>query len=145
MGHEPVPRTRATAHTVAYLTARTRSGTVERFHRRREVVCLRLHRNNALDILHLEPVGRRLIGGSKLFHHRTLCKRHIVLVGRQNLIGILLGCLLDHREERRFLLLAIDDECSAENLMTAVLRVDLGEAEDLRVGQRTTILLLQTM
>ena len=29
--------------------------------------------------------------------------------------------------------------------MTAVLGVDLGEAEDLRVGQRTTVLFLQSM
>ena len=55
---------------------------------------------------------------------------------------ILLCRLLDHVEERRLHLLAVDDEHTAEYLVAAVLRVDLREAENLRVGQRAAELFL---
>ena len=58
---------------------------------------------------------------------------------------ILCGSLLDHGEEARFLLNAVDDEGATEDLMTTVLRVDLGETEDLTVGERSLQLLLDLM
>ena len=54
-------------------------------------------------------------------------------------------CLLNHGKERAFHLLAVDDEGAAENLVAAVLRVDLGKAEDFRVGQPASVLLLQSV
>ena len=75
------PGADATAHTVADLTARSRGGTVERLHRRGEVVRLGLQRDDALYILHLEPVARALVFRCKLLHHGTLGEGHVVLIG----------------------------------------------------------------
>ena len=55
---------------------------------------------------------------------------------------MLLRGLLDEGEEARLALLAIDDERSAEYFVTAVLRVDLREAENLGVGKRASVFLL---
>ena len=106
---------------------------------------LSLQRDDALDVLYAEPVARALVLRRKLLNDRSLSESHIILIGREDLVGILLRGLLDHREEGTFHLLAVDDKGSAENLMTAVLRVDLCEAEDLRVRQRAPVLLLQSM
>ena len=103
---------------------------------------LGLERDDALDRLHLEVVGGRLVFRCKLLDHRTLGKRHVVAVGRDDLARMLLGRLLDQREEARLALLAVNDKLTAEDLVAAVLRVDLREAEDLRVGERTPVLLL---
>ena len=104
---------------------------------------LSLEGDHALDVLHLEEVARGLVGRGKLLDDRTLRESHIVLIGRENLVGVLLGGLLDHAEKRRLHLLAVDDELSAEDLVAAVLGVDLGKTEDLAVGERTAVLLLQ--
>ena len=100
-----------------------------------------LKRDYALDILHLKPVGCRLISRSKLLDNRTLRESHIILVSRKNLSRVLFGGLLNHSEERAFLLYAINDKLTTENLMTAMLRVDLCETEYLRVCQWSAILL----
>ena len=92
---------------------------------------LGLQRDDTLDLLHLEPVGSRLIPGRKLLDDRTLGESHIIFIGRENLVGIFLRGLLDHGKERRLHLLAVDDERAAEDLVATVLRVDLGKAEDL--------------
>ena len=136
------PRSYSTAHTVADLTARTRSGAVEGLHGGGEVVGLGFQRDDALDGLHAEPVGRALVGRGKLLHHRSLGKGHVVLVGRENLSGMQLRGLLDHLEEARLALLAVDDKHATEDLVAAVLRVDLRETEDFRVGERASVLLL---
>ena len=106
---------------------------------------LSLQRDDALDVLYAEPVARALVLRCKLLNDRSLGKCHIIFIGRKNLVGVLLRGLLDHREERTLHLLAVDDKGSAEDLMTAVLRVDLCEAEDLRISQRTAVLLLQSV
>ena len=67
----------------------------------------------------------------ELLHNRTLRESHIVFVCRENLVRVLLCCLLDHSEQRRLHLLAVDDERTAEDLVAAVLRVDLCETENL--------------
>ena len=51
------PRTYAATHTVAYLTTSTGSRTIERLYRGWEIVGLGLERDDALYVLHLEPVG----------------------------------------------------------------------------------------
>ena len=52
-------------------------------------------------------------------------------------MGVFLRRFLDHGEEARLFFLAVDDEGAAENLVPAVLGVDLCEAENLAVGERT--------
>ena len=94
-----------------------------------------LQRNDGLDVAHFEVVGRGVVGGSELLHHRTLGERHVVLVGGYDLVRIQLSRLLDHGEQRRLHLLAVDDEGAAENLVAAVLGVDLGESEDFRIRE----------
>ena len=46
---------------------------------------------------------------------------HIILIGRENLVRVLVGGLLDHAEKRRLHLLAVDDKLAAEDLVAAVL------------------------
>ena len=58
---------------------------------------------------------------------------------------MLLGGLLDECEEAGGALLTVDDKRAAEDLVTAVLRVDLCEAEDLGVSQRPSVLLFYLM
>ena len=82
---------------------------------------LSLQRDDTLDILHLEEIAGSLIGWSKLLDNRTLRESHVVLVGRENLVRVLVGGLLDHAEERRLHLLTVDDKLAAEDLVAAVL------------------------
>ena len=72
---------------------------------------------------------------SELLYYRSLRECHIIFIGRNNVVWVLLGGLLNHLEQGRLFLFTVDDEGSTENLMTTVLRVNLGETEDLRVGQ----------
>ena len=103
---------------------------------------LGLQRDDALDGLHLEEVGRGLVLGGELLHHRTLGKGHIILVGGEYLARMVLGRFLDEREEARRTLLTVDDKRTAEDLVAAVLGVDLRKTEDLTVGERSSVLLL---
>ena len=48
---------------------------------------------------------------------------------------MLLGCLFDHLEKRIRLCIPVNDIGAAENLVAAMLRIDLREAEHLRIGQ----------
>ena len=108
-------------------------------------MCLGLQRDDTLDIFYYKIVAGALVLRRKLFYNRTLCKCHIILIGRKNLVGVLLRGFLDHGEEARLHLFAVDDESTTEDLMTAVLRVDLGKTKDFRVSQGTTVLLLQSV
>ena len=108
-------------------------------------MCFGLQGDNTLDILHLEIIACTLILWSKLLNHRALCKSNIIFVCRENFVRILLRGFLNHGKEWTLHFLTIDNECATENLVTAMLRVDLCKAENLWVSQRTTILLLQTV
>ena len=55
---------------------------------------------------------------------------------------MLCRCLLDHLEQAGFFFLTVDDELSAEDLVAAVLGVDLCKTKYLRVGQPTAHVLL---
>ena len=46
--------------------------------------------------------------------------------------------VLDHTKERALLFLSIDDEGTAKDLVSAVLTIDLREAEELTIGQRAS-------
>ena len=62
-------------------------------------MCFRFQGDDTLDVFYLEIVGLGVVCRSKLFDNRTFGKGHIVFVGRDNLIGILLCGLLYHLEE----------------------------------------------
>ena len=81
----------------------------------------------------------------KLFHHRPLCKSHVVLVCRNDFMRIFLCSFLNHLEQRRLHFLPVDDERTAENLMTAMLGIDLCETEHLRIRQLTPQLAFHLM
>ena len=51
------------------------------------------------------------------------------------MIGVSSAGVLDHGEEATLLLLAVEDEGASEDLVSAVLAIDLREAEELAVGQ----------
>ena len=99
-----------------------------------------LQRDDTLDILYLEIVACALVGRCKLLNDRSLCKRHIIFIGRENHTWVLGSGLLDHRKQAAFHLLTVDDEGAAEDFMTAMLGIDLGKTENLGVGQRTAVL-----
>ncbi len=82
--------------------------------------------------------------GIELGHGGAFDKSHIVLVCRDKLAGIDLRGLLYKFEKRQGFLLAVDDERTIEYLVTAVLAVDLREAEHLTVSERTAQTLGQT-
>ena len=94
--------------------------------------------NNALDVFYLEEVGLGVVCRCKLLDNRTFGKGYVVFVGRYNLVRILLGGFLNHLEEGRFLFHSVDDKCTAEDFMAAVLGIDLCKAEYFGVGQRTS-------
>ena len=96
-----------------------------------------LERNHRLDIVNVKETGRIGLRRRELFYHRPFDKGHVVLVGRYELVGILGRGLLDQLEKGTFLLYPIDDEHAVENLVAAMLGIDLGEAEHLAVGERT--------
>ena len=100
-------------------------------------MCLCLQRDYTLHFLHLIVVGLGMCGRCKELHLGTLAECHVVLVGRQDAVGVLLCGLLDHLEQAAFLLLAVNYEGPTEDLVAAVLTVDLCKAEHLRVGQGT--------
>ena len=125
----------ATAQTVANLTTRTGSGTVEGLDRGGEVVRLGLERDDGLYVFDFKKVGLLRIHRGKLLDHRAGIESHIVLVGRYQAVGVVLRCLLDELEERALFLLSVDDKHAVEDFVAAVLRVYLRETEHLAVGE----------
>ena len=94
--------------------------------------------DNTLDVFYLEEVGFGVVCRCKLLDNRTFGKGYVVFVGRYNLVRILLGGFLNHLEEGRFLFHSVDDKCTAEDFVAAVLGIDLCKAEYFGVGQRTS-------
>ena len=86
-----------------------------------------------------------MVLGRELLYNGAFGKGHIVLVGRDDMMGVLLGGLLDHLEEAAFLLFAVDDEGAAENLVAAVFAVDLCKAEHFAVGELAAQLLFHVV
>ena len=101
--------------------------------------------DDALDVLHAEVAGGGVVGGCELFHHGTFGKGHVVLVGRDDVVRVLLRCLFYHGEERRGHLLSVDDEGATEDFVAAVFGVDLGKAEHLAVGELSSELLFHAV
>lgn len=130
------------AHSVSDFTTRTGCRTVERLNCRRKVMCFSFQGNHTLNGFYAEEVGCTLICRRKLFNFRTLSKCHIIFICGKNLAWILLCCLFNHGKEAALHYLAIDNKLTSEYFVSAVLRVDLCEAEHFRVGQWASILLL---
>ena len=131
-------------HAVSDFSAGSCCGTVERLYRSREVVGFSLEADNGFSFLGLEK--RRFFSLFRKEHLdlRPLKESAVVFVRAYNQVGIEFCGLLDHLEQRRFHLFAVYDEGSVENLVAAVLAVDLAEAEHLAVCKRTADLPGQT-
>ena len=63
----------------------------------------------------------------KLFHHRSLCKSHIVLVSRNDFMRILLCRFLNHLKQKKTPFPSVDNERAAKNLMTTMLGVGFAQ------------------
>ena len=104
---------------VADLPADSRRRSGERGDRGRMVVCLDLH--ELVELVLLEAV-RVCLGIYREDVGPEACDYGgVVLVGAQGVLRTLLVRVLDHLEERLRLLLPVDDELGAEDLVAAVL------------------------
>ena len=116
---------------VADLAAHARRRAGKRRDRRRVVVRLDLHED--VEVVLLEGVVRRLRVDGKDVRLEATDDGRVVLVGRERVLGTLLVRVLDHAEERVRHLLPADHKLRAENLVAAMLGVDLPEHRQLRV------------
>ncbi len=98
-------------------------------------MCLGLERQYCIDFAQCKIRGLIGFRGCELENVRTRNKSYIVFISRYKTSGICLACKLDKIEKRRWLFLTVDHECTTEDFMAAVLRVDLREAEYLTVGE----------
>ena len=100
-------------------------------------MCFRLKRKYRFERLYLIKVRLIRTLRSKLFYGSSLDKSHVVLIGRNDPIGVRLGGLFNELKEGRRLLYPINNKSPIEYLMAAVFGIDLREAKDLRVGKMT--------
>ena len=77
--------------------------------------------NHTLNIANDKVVACGMILGGKLLYDGTFGKGHIILIGRDDVMRILLSRALYHLEETAFHLFSVDNEGSAKYLMTAML------------------------
>ncbi len=75
-----------------------------------------------------------MIGRRELLYYRSFGKCYIIFISGNNLVGIFSSRFLDHLEQGRLHFLTINNECSAEYLMAAMLGIDLREAEYFGIG-----------
>ena len=108
-------------------------------------MCLSLDADNTLYVANNEIIACAVVLRGKLLNNGPLGKRYIIFIGGDDLMGILLCSLLNHLEEAALLLLAVDDERTTEDLVTAVLTVNLCEAKHLTVCKLAAQLLLHIM
>ena len=76
-----------------------------------------------------------MVPGSELLDDGSFAKGNVILIGRYDVVRVLLRCPLYHLEKGGLFLFAVDDECAAEYLMAAVLAVYLGKSEYFAVGE----------
>ena len=72
---------------------------------------------------------------SELLDNRSFSKSDIILIGRNDVMGVLVSRFLYHLEQGRLFFFAIDDKGSAKYLVSAMLTIDLSEAKDLAVSE----------
>ena len=70
-----------------------------------------------------------------MFDHRTFVESHIIFIGGNQFVRVLRRCFLDQVKERTFFLFSVDNKCTAEDFVTAVLRVHLCKTVHFAVGQ----------
>ena len=139
-------RRRLVADFAAHARRRARIGRDGRW------VVVRLHLHQLVKLHLLEAVGTKclVLGAWCLVAprtpHKALGTRHekfrlealhhrgVVLVGDERPLAVLLVGVLDHPEERILLALPVDDELRPEDLVAAVLGIDLPEHHQLGVG-----------
>ena len=100
------------------------------------VVGLDLH--ELVELIGLEAVAVRLGVDRKDARLEAGHDRRIVLVGRKRILRTLRVGVLYHLEQRLRLLLAVDDELGAEDLVAAVLGIHLPEHHKLGVCRVAT-------
>ena len=101
-------------------------------------------RDHCLQILDFEIVGTVGVDGIELVDGWTFEESHIVLIGGNKSVGVLLRGLLNKFEQRQRFLLAVDNEGAIENLVAAVLRIHLRETEHFTIGEGTAQFLGKT-
>ena len=104
-----------------------------------------LDADNTLDVANHEVVARGVVLWCKLLNDGSLGESHIVFICRNDVVRILLSGLLNHSEEAAWHFLSIDDEGTTENLVTAMLTIDLCKAKHFGVCQLATELLFYLM
>ena len=118
---------------VADFTANAGCGAGERRDRSRVVMGLDLHQ--LVESVLLEAVFVRLGVDRENVGPEASYDGGVVLVRAQGVLRTLLVRVLDHLKERLRLFLAVDYELGAEDLVAAVLGVDLAEHHELGVGR----------
>ena len=99
---------------------------------RRMVV--RLHLGHQVNNLIDAPVAGIRIGSDQFPPRRAFDHGRIVLVGHHATLRVLVIGIANHVEERMPAGFTIDDPGGVEDLVTAMLRVRLGEHHEFRVG-----------
>ena len=130
-------RALSTGQTVADLAAATGSCPVERLDGGGKVVRFGLDRDDGFDVRNGILRGLVPALGGELFDGGPGEESDVVLVGRDDIVVLLLGGAFDQFEERKVFLLPVDDEFAVEDLVAAMFGVDLGKTEYLAVGERT--------
>ena len=104
-------------------------------------MCFRLQRYHGLDFLCLVEIRFLTTCRGELLDYRAIIEGYVIFICRNQLVRILGRSLLNQAEERAFLLLAIDNKRTTENLVAAMLGIDLRETEHLAIRQLTPQLL----
>ena len=128
-------RTRASRSFVADFTADAGRGARIRRNRRRMVVGLDLHK--LIEIVLLKGVGISLRINREYVSLKASDDGRVILIRRKRIFRTLSVGILNHLKKRLLLTLAVDDELGAENLVAAVLGVNLAEHHKLSVGRIT--------
>ena len=125
----------AARHAVADFAAASRGRSVEGLYSGREIVGLGLQGDDRMNIADAEETWNVLRERGELLDIGPLDKGDIVLVSRNEEVGVRLCRFFYERKERFGHFLAVDDKGAVEDLMPAVFRVDLRETEKFAVGQ----------
>lgn len=74
--------------------------------------------SNRLDLFHCIEIRFDACQRSELFYYRAFVESHIIFISRNQLVRVYCRSFLDQVKKRTFFLFSVDDECTAENLMT---------------------------
>jgi hypothetical protein len=118
---------------VADLAASTGRRARKRRDRGRMIVCLHLHQD--VDRLDIARIHVTVHVGEPALALRAFDHRCVIAIRRQHATRVARVRVLDHREQRLRLALAVDDPVGIENLVATMLRVRLREHHQLDVGR----------